>query len=785
MNKVPFQISSRATILLGRESVSKANGALIELVKNTYDADAEICIIFFDTVSKTLYILDNGAGMSEDIVLNNWMLIGTDNKKIEYISRKERIKSGEKGIGRFALDRLGSSCEMFTKNSDSLHTVRWRTDWEDFEQLGANVNDIYAEYELLETNLYNCLPDYLRKLVNNISMELDPELCQGLNTDFSTGTLFCIRNLREDWTEYSIKATIDDMAFLIPPKEQEDFIIVVHSDISEHPVVIDSNVGEDYDHKLSVHFDGLNFHIKQYRNEYDVERIPDEIFSNPRYFNTPEYSKETFDNNELYTCLSVYHLFGISLDHTKPEDNEFIEGIKLIGPFTFEYIFLKRLASSKNKKIYYYKDVSPNRKKWLEYYSGIKIYRDNFWVRSYGDVSSESFDWLGLDRRVGSNPEAVADPRGNWRVGNTQGQGTVFISRVNNELIKDISSREGLISNETFTLFKRTIIELLSVFERDRAKIANTFNSYHKDINKDEIAKQEGSHIANEILENKQGLNQSKEGNSTSQDDYSSSQKSEKMAKAIKLLESEQEELMSENQLLKSLATNGLLTTAIIHDLRNIKATLLDRSNDILMTIRNNDAELLKDNLDSLKKNDEYLDTWMQIVMEQSKPDKRRRKKENIYQVLQRILDSIDPILKQKKISCALEPTTTNVSKRIFFRDFESILYNLIINSIDAFEKKRNAGQPDKIIIKLNESNENIDILYSDNGPGLDSVFSDPNEILEYGITSKSNALGEKSGMGLGMYIVKTTVKEYNGEIKFPETQNGFSIQLIIPNKTR
>lgn len=44
------------------------------------------------------------------------MLIGTDNKRVEYLSAKNRIKSGEKGIGRFALDRLGSKCRMYTKH---------------------------------------------------------------------------------------------------------------------------------------------------------------------------------------------------------------------------------------------------------------------------------------------------------------------------------------------------------------------------------------------------------------------------------------------------------------------------------------------------------------------------------------------------------------------------------------------------------------------------------------------------------------------------------------------
>lgn len=113
MAKMKYKMSSRATILLGRESVSRVDGAIIELVKNTYDADAEFCYLCFDVEHDRIYILDNGAGMTKDTIETCWMLIGTDNKRVEYLSTKNRVKSGEKGIGRFALDRLGSRCKMY------------------------------------------------------------------------------------------------------------------------------------------------------------------------------------------------------------------------------------------------------------------------------------------------------------------------------------------------------------------------------------------------------------------------------------------------------------------------------------------------------------------------------------------------------------------------------------------------------------------------------------------------------------------------------------------------
>lgn len=58
MEKMKYKMSSRATILLGRESVSRVDGAIIELVKNTYDADAGFCFICFDVEHDHIYILE-------------------------------------------------------------------------------------------------------------------------------------------------------------------------------------------------------------------------------------------------------------------------------------------------------------------------------------------------------------------------------------------------------------------------------------------------------------------------------------------------------------------------------------------------------------------------------------------------------------------------------------------------------------------------------------------------------------------------------------------------------
>lgn len=110
IEEVPFSITARIAMQLGRESISNSIVALLELVKNAYDADAEKVSIRFSglgTSQAIMVIEDDGAGMSEVQLPRRWMLIGTDFKRRSSTSkRKHRIVTGEKGLGRLGLDRL-------------------------------------------------------------------------------------------------------------------------------------------------------------------------------------------------------------------------------------------------------------------------------------------------------------------------------------------------------------------------------------------------------------------------------------------------------------------------------------------------------------------------------------------------------------------------------------------------------------------------------------------------------------------------------------------------------
>lgn len=192
MARIPFNVSAKTARLIGRENVSNLEGALIELIKNTYDADAKKCVVYYENSSNRLFIIDNGTGMSKDVIADNWMTIGNSAKRDCVYTKAGRVNTGEKGIGRFALDRISEKCKMLTVSS--LERFEWLVNWESFDS-SELITDTYAELndstETISQYLWDIDNKYLEKL---------------LESDFSgTGTCFILENLRDQWNDVLIE----------------------------------------------------------------------------------------------------------------------------------------------------------------------------------------------------------------------------------------------------------------------------------------------------------------------------------------------------------------------------------------------------------------------------------------------------------------------------------------------------------------------------------------------------------------------------------------------------
>src|SRR5690348_15044011 len=112
-----FCIDARAVLALGRESIKEHTTALVELVKNSYDAGARVVEVEVHAAGGNrteafIRIADDGCGMTDDDITKRWLRIGYSEKRTNRYTEANRRKTGEKGIGRISADRLGNHLEV-------------------------------------------------------------------------------------------------------------------------------------------------------------------------------------------------------------------------------------------------------------------------------------------------------------------------------------------------------------------------------------------------------------------------------------------------------------------------------------------------------------------------------------------------------------------------------------------------------------------------------------------------------------------------------------------------
>lgn len=191
-----FSASTSVKNLFGQGLVTDQIAAVFELVKNSYDADAtEVNINFLglNTSNPTVVISDNGTGMDLDDIENRWMIIGTDSKKKSMFSPIFcRPLNGDKGIGRFSVDRLGAYLYMEAQKRGSSTKFSADFDWSLFDGESKNINDIDIPY-IEKKNFGN-----------------------------EHGVTLSITKLRDNWNEDKLKELYRNLRQFKSPFSQED-----------------------------------------------------------------------------------------------------------------------------------------------------------------------------------------------------------------------------------------------------------------------------------------------------------------------------------------------------------------------------------------------------------------------------------------------------------------------------------------------------------------------------------------------------------------------------------
>ena len=164
--------------------------------------------------------------MSSDVINDRWMVIGTDAKELISRSHGGRVVTGAKGIGRFALDRLGRESELYSGQSDAASIIHWYVDWSDFEGAGKIVSDVEA---LLEIESQAIAQVYKSNGLSELLPKARPirdEKAELLT--FEKGTAIRIGLLHDKWDSTDSLRLKDTLASLLPPHERADFDVFVY-----------------------------------------------------------------------------------------------------------------------------------------------------------------------------------------------------------------------------------------------------------------------------------------------------------------------------------------------------------------------------------------------------------------------------------------------------------------------------------------------------------------------------------------------------------------------------
>lgn len=204
--------------LIGRELITDRITALFELVKNSYDANALQVDVSFDNVGPNkegsmITIKDDGIGMSFEDIRDKWMVIGTSNKRKSPLSPEpfQRKCVGEKGIGRFAVDKLGDRLSIITKQKGDSNWLKVNINWELYANDNGNTQQWFTDIE----SPYEYIP--------------------AANPD-EHGTELRITQVREPWDSGSIKHAIIQISKLVSPFTSLSYPFSVYVSAPEYQI---------------------------------------------------------------------------------------------------------------------------------------------------------------------------------------------------------------------------------------------------------------------------------------------------------------------------------------------------------------------------------------------------------------------------------------------------------------------------------------------------------------------------------------------------------------------
>lgn len=711
------KLKPRARLIrtIGDKLISGPEAAIIELVKNAYDADSpsvEITIYppSLDDSGK-ITIRDFGHGMTYNNILNDWLEPATDTKTKNSLSKSgKRIVLGAKGVGRFASARLGREIILTS-------VAKWDGTYQK--------SSLKLDWSIFESNTY----------LDDIDIDIDKTELKSVD---NTGVTIQITELSTIWDKKKVQKLIRELRRLATPQTDQSTQFDIHLDLNHFT----ENNPEPYN------FNGQQLLIDSNSTGDVVEES--------------QTKKQTLITPYRISKESDYHLVGaFDLDGNFTGtftivrgDNQPIQlnlgappleiGELSCGPVRVD-LKLYDLEKESIEKLFERMGLNfsefglRNARALISENTGIGIYRTGFRIRPYGEPDN---DWLKLESRRVQNPSK--------RIGHGQISGTISVNSESDSNLIERSSREGLESNSAFDRLVTLITNVLVKIEQRRFDFRAKAGISRKPTKRIDKARELSS------LE------------SITKAVYSLPAEEQKplllkIEKESQALTKALDEIEAYQRLLESRAALGMVVAQVIHDGR----TYLDPISSSAKSIIEKAPFVLEDSKrgEVVRK---YYPTYGQAILDGSKGlsslfksldpiSGRRRGRPTTFLALDNISNTLN-LLEETLIESSVT-VELDVGEELklygYPGDLQSAMINIIHNAIHWLNSTENQNKIVKIASKSEGPTAKISI--SNNGPLIDEY--DQETIFEAGFSLKSD------GHGLGLAIAKEACRSSNGDL--------------------
>lgn len=727
-DNIRFTVDAGVIDRLGNELVARQETAVSELVKNSYDADAiEVSLTFINStdIGGRLIISDNGEGMNREQLINGFMRISsTDKIQNPYSEIFKRKRAGQKGIGRFAVQRLGEKLTIITQTDSEENALKVTIDWSKYEKN----NELHNITNLLETSVKKR----------------------------GKGTTLIIDGLRDKWTEAAIKRIYRYVGDILQPfplsKLQEE-----SSEVEEDERIIDPG------------FKPI-FYIST--NGSDRKRVGDEKLM---IYN---HASAIIDGNIDSSGNGSYSIDSQKLDFSfedkiglDPEVRESkFDKLKSVNFRAYYYIYYSSLIPKSQETAI---------RKLANISGGIRLYRNGFRVLPYGETGD---DWLSLDfstRRRSLLPvHANLNFFGFVEINDSSGEFEETSSR------EGLMENESFIQLQNF-VYRTILTAVVKIAEIRNIKIASG-QKKDEDGNWEKMEVRI-KNIAYTLDQLDKAL-ESDEGNVIAKAKRKKRIKELKkeIDEVAKLQKQEHAKMFKERSMLRVLSSVGLTVGQFVHEIKyyldniqdDIKALLIELNQELAALKRLN---VLDTNFSVFQTYMSYFDNVIsQNIIRELKPIELR----TVVRPFVKSLESdalksgilfVEPVFKKYGL----------YTKPMHPSEWSSILFNFYTNSKKAIKRVATEG---RIYIECGEEENLVYLEFSDTGDGISKENEEEIFVEFFTTTSQPSLADfddnrQMSGTGLGLKIVKDIVKSYRGNVRVvsPKADYSTCIRVEIP----